>query len=975
VPKFDQKQPTAEPAHEKPAHQEPAGFFNPFAGWLPPPAQSHVPSLQHYVDDDLHAHHDPNADAKAQGTAYGKQLVALRGMTDNKTARYQILNLLDRVDNPTARAEMKKQFHADTGLSLEDFIEHADWEGKRDKAEARALISPERDAVEEKMARMSPEERAELKKQAAEVTATIQPIFGKDSANKDENARKVADALAGKTPEQIEAIRGFVRSSTNQQNGLYELVDRSLSKGNEDEVFAAMQGDPVHTVIVGLYNASGDPKRARELIGRLDATQLQTLKQNMPWMGFLVASMPVQERKEFELRLSGNTAAANADRITSLLQDPKQSWIEDRQRKPDDKYDIAGAMKIEQHAQELYDQRKPENMLRELEQMSPETLKSAREAYDPKQHGGKTWDDMIADRFDAKSVEGQRVAALLRGDKVGDKALELREGMRTHNQDAIEHALANNALASKDPKRHAEGVKEQQELAARVQDMDRVPWLPAEVAKGRTMPQQLDDSYSDFVEGKPIDPRFAGMLDPNAILKRGEREDTSKDQRIATSELLGSGKVSLATEMYRARDSAERRAEILGEVGDNKELAEGKEDYKHKYDKEMLAAPDLDKFEYIARQRQTMDMMHGERRSLEDIEKEYAFEDRDVNEQLIEQTRVEGVRAERTPEQLRHDQHEIYDKQHSDKLEEVEQRREFWGGGIGSQHMWRNTIAAMDAQAPEHHWWDMTPQAPPSKEVEETTHQLDKVATGEQKTAREEKIELAERSAKILTMIGQLGSFAVGGPVGKIIFGTLVNLAGAGLKKSIGGEAVDMKKELKEVGIDTAGEIATAGLSGEFAEAKELKEMEEALAAGRKVEAIGIKEGKELAKEAAARKAIGTAAGKMLTTEAQDKLVKNKSDHDTGVDVIKTGLSKLLPGFFGDKVKEAIGEGSKVQNIVAKGAGTVTEKVTDKAIDAGAERAGSDEEKKKELEKRKAEDAELARAEEERERSRGHTSE
>src|SRR5205823_3261465 len=112
------------------------------------------------------------------------------------------------------------------------------------------------------------------------------------------------------------------------------------------------------------------------------------------------------------------------------------------------------------------------NVLHELEKMSPQQLKSARAAYDPKEHDGKTWDEMLTDRFDKKDVQGQRIAALLRGDKVGDKALELREGMRTHNQDAIEEALTNDDLASKNPERHARGVAEQQELAARVQQLD-----------------------------------------------------------------------------------------------------------------------------------------------------------------------------------------------------------------------------------------------------------------------------------------------------------------------------------------------------------------------------------------------------------------------------------------------------------------------------------------------------------------------
>ena len=966
---FKREKPGNDAPAANPNLHEDAEHHHSFFDWLPLPAQPHAPSLAPYVDDDLHKQSAPApaaapTAASEQGRVYAAMLSGMADTTNDHQQHYQILNMLESVTDPAVRHEMMKQFHDKTGKSLDDFLAHQTWDGKRDKDEALALISPERDAADAKLAAMPEEKKAALRKEAMAVAKTIDSTQGKDDAGDKENARKVADALADKSPEEVEAIRAAIQTTTHGHQGTYELLDRSLSGGKEDEAVAALRGDKVHTASVGLANARNDPKRAREILDRLKPEEIAELSENTLWKDMVVASMPESERKEIELRLSGNRAAADADRISSLLKDPKDAWEHDMSEKRHNKMDIKEGLDIQEHAQDMYEQRKPENIIRELEKMSPKDLQAARAAYDPKEHGGKTWDQMIGERFDDKDVDGKRVAALLRGDMTTDKALELREGMRTHNQDAIEHALSNEDLASKDPERHARGVAEKNELEALIQKMD-APAMPSWMAaagvpqkQGRTLEKQLDDSNKDYLDGKLIDPDnpFSGTGSSAPIWRRDKREDEVKDRRIAEQDLLSTGKLSLATEMYRARDSAGQRADLLDETKSNSELAEAKSDYKEKYGKEMLAGEDLRKYEFLAMQRHMDEMMHGKDRPLEDIEREIAMEQRDVNEQRIEQTRTEGVRTERNDDQLRHDEHEIYDKQYSGKLEKVEQQREYWGGGIGSQHIWRENIEAMDAQAPERTWWGgADPDAAPAKT--ELVHQLDEVAGADQATAREEKIKLAESQAKIFTTIARLGSFAVGGPVATAIFNGLVGVAGAQMKKSIGGEAIDMGKEYKEVGVDFVGDLATMGMNGELSEAKEMKEAEELLKEGKTVKAVAIEEGRREAQEKAAQKVVGTAAGKILTTEAQDKLVKDKSDHDTAADVMGVAASQFLPGLFGGKVEHALGK-THLDEGISKGIGTVTEKVTDKAIE-GTTEAGNTDEKKKELAKKRAEEAEL----------------
>jgi hypothetical protein len=263
----------------------------------------------------MHAHM-----ASLSGSASAAALVTARPGTRDSRDKWQFLNTLDRVDDPDARHAMMASYAAGTGGSLADTIAHAAWPGARDAEQARALISPERDAAERDLAAMTPAARAQLTGRASSWAGEITDVTRAAGANDDNNAQKIARVLGPRTPAEIEAIRTATRTTTNGERSIYEELDRSLSGGNEDKAVAGLSGDPVHAASIGLVNAKGDPVRTREIMRGVagDPAQLAALKERNKRFGtsWIADALPEgAERDEIARLVAGDQAGANAERI------------------------------------------------------------------------------------------------------------------------------------------------------------------------------------------------------------------------------------------------------------------------------------------------------------------------------------------------------------------------------------------------------------------------------------------------------------------------------------------------------------------------------------------------------------------------------------------------------------------------------------------------------------------------------------
>src|SRR6185312_5545669 len=164
------------------------------------------------------------------------------------------------------------------------FIKSADWAGNRDEQQALAMISSDRSAAESRIEKMSPQARKELATKANAWAEQVLAVTRTKDADDDDEAVKIARVLGPRTPEEIEMIRAAIRRNTNNEHSIYEELDKSLSKGNEDEAVAGLSGDPVHAAIVGIANAGHDAERIKEILKGLNTAQLREANQrNIMW--------------------------------------------------------------------------------------------------------------------------------------------------------------------------------------------------------------------------------------------------------------------------------------------------------------------------------------------------------------------------------------------------------------------------------------------------------------------------------------------------------------------------------------------------------------------------------------------------------------------------------------------------------------------------------------------------------------------
>ncbi len=766
---------------------------------------------QHAHDEEVKAQvRDQLADLQA--TTFAATLVSAKDDTDHKAARWQFLNVLDRVDDPLVRHKMMAKFQQMTGVSLRDFIDKADWHGNRDQAQALDMISDDRDATEHALEKMNPTARAALATQANAWAEQVLAVTRTDDANDDDQAQKIARVLGPRTPEEIEMIRAAIRKNTHGDHTIYEELDKSLSKGNEDEAVAGLSGDPVHAAVIGVINAGDDVERIKEVLRGLTPAQLAEAAQRQWMLGpewAAVRIAPGADRDEILKLSAGDRAAAEGIHIANML------------KKRGDGMKTGDYGQIDAQSLHNYDVRKASNVLRELEQMPPEEIKAARTAWDRQAAatGGETFDELLKDRFNDGDTTDMRVAALLRGERAEDRAYALREGMRENDQKEIETALTSPDLSSTDPQKRAAALAEKQALAAKATELDASEQRGVAILTGRDttkvdehgVDQQLAAHYASYVEtDRHSDNAFVEeQLAVTRDHDREKRKAEAADNEIGTTELWSEGKFSTATEYHRA-DSDKDRVAVLEGIKSNKGLMFDEAEFKAKYGKDMLEAPELAKFQNDALNAKA----EGDERPLEEIERELAHDDLNAMELKIDNVREYGVKPERRPDLEHRLQVELYDKQHSDSLDNRETMREQYGGNAGTEELAREQLLVQDDMLrPAADPFGLGPRELKSGVSDAEFREIDQNLAQTLDVQREEKIKLGEHLGHIFATIAKIAALLTAQPELFALIDIASGLATMAIKKSVAGEAYDPADDTKLLAIDAVVDLATVGVA------------------------------------------------------------------------------------------------------------------------------------------------------------------
>ena len=356
----------------------------------------------------------------------------------------------------------------------------------------------------------------------------------------------------------------------------------------------------------------------------------------------------------------------------------------------------------------------PERLIEELGTKSPAELAAARDAWDKGGHG-KSWDDLIREQYkDADSTVRLRIEAAARGDKIGERALRLRQGMRTFDQQLIDGALYNPDLKSEDPTKRSKAETERRELEARMQQYDAgdqrtramLDGKPtSDTVVGRSTDEQLDAYYRQ-AEHHDTEASGDSMDRAKHVATKDERmakvREKANVDRYAAKEMSKEGEAHASTKVRRAElsDNALGKAEILERLdskkaeGSTNTLEAQSAECRMKFGaRDMLAAPKLSNLTDAA---EAVAMLTGDERPPHEIAAELARDDMDVGEVRVEHVRETGVLSDRTRTQRLEQQKEIRDLTQSGWLEGSEQMRYFRGGNRGSEDYLDSSIHLME---------------------------------------------------------------------------------------------------------------------------------------------------------------------------------------------------------------------------------------------------------------------------------------
>jgi hypothetical protein len=168
-----------------------------------------------------------------------------------------------------------------------------------------------------------------------------------------------------------------------------------------------------------------------------------------------------------------------------------------------------------------------------------------------------------------------------------------------------------------------------------------------------------------------------------------------------------------------------------------------------------------------------------------------------------EHLREQGPTAARTDEQILRNHEELYERQHSGPLEDMESYRAFNGGNRGTEDLAKNQLAAEGSMFTEGEgpfgWFGRKRRDDVA--AEELAQQQRNTAET-LKVQKSEKVKLAERNAEVLNKFALVASFVIGNPWLAIAFDAAVHAAKSKMKESIAGEAYDSKGDLRDFGVN-----------------------------------------------------------------------------------------------------------------------------------------------------------------------------
>ncbi len=747
-------------------------------------------------------------------------LVSTMGQVGDRNGRWKFLNTLDRVDDPNVRKKMAAQFESQTGQKLGDFVENAGWHSKRDKEQAKDLISHERGEVETKLAELEQKSPAAFKareRQAKEWATKILSTTRADDVDDDKSAKTIFDTLGQRTPEEIELIRRQIRESSGGRSA-YQEIDKSLSGGTEDEALAGLKGSKVTSVAAGIKNADGNADRIKELLRRLDHVEIAELKKTNPMIDMIaIQSVDGGQRAEIAALLEGNKAKANAAQITDLFKDPR------------DGLDMDG-IKLTKQSEQNLENRKTANVIKALRDMPAADILAAKVAWenDPANEG-KTWNSMIEARFgDGDSTTLLRIRALADGNKVEERAYALRDAMRTQNQEEIEAAIASPDLHSDDPMKRSIAIAERFELEQRVRALDDAAARTTAVMTGRDpnavvgrdMQHQLNDYYREYGDKVPHPKDFTSMLDVMSDIDEVKEKRAAKanEDSIAAGELEQQGKLSTTTQVRRAevKGDLEHKAQLLENLGSAGERVEVEKDFEARYGKSVYKDPRAAQFHAAAKFLKD----RGDDRPLSEIEIDIANKERNANEHRVHNVQVYGAKAERDPYLQYLLQKEQFERQHSDSLEAEEMMREMRGGNIGVEDLNRHNLAAMEQQfVAQTNPFDMTPRALRDGVTREDFDAHDKSVTNTLEVQRTEKMKHGERLAMAFSTLAKIGALLAGQPHLVFLIDAAAGLTEMAIKSSTMGNDYDSSLDTKMFGLTMAVDALTMGAGKYFSSA------------------------------------------------------------------------------------------------------------------------------------------------------------
>ena len=733
------------------------------------------------------------------------ELTTLRYSKD-RDAKHKLQDILERAGDSATRKKLRELHAASNGgETLDEMI--ASHEGLDDHARkhASSLVSDKRDAATDKLAAMDPKTRADLEDKAATWADQVMDITQGADRDDSEHADKIASILGPRSPEEIEVIRTRIRlqsSGTDDKHRttLYEQLDRSFTGNDKDIALAGLAGNHATVAARQLVDAAanGDPERVHRIVKELDATKLAELRATNPVLLAQVASnMPADQRTQIEAALAGRRGEAEGGRIESILQ-PVDVSVSDAHD-----LDKARRKLAQKDAQD------PERLIEELQRMSPADLAEARKTH------GESWDRLIAERYkDVDSTVRLRIEAAARGDRIGERALRLRQGMRTFDQRLIDQALANPDLQSADPTKKATAEAERSDLEARMRAYDATDQRTRAIVEGRPTPETVvgrstrDQLDAYYVRAKDHDTEAAGLIDRVAhVAEKDERMERIRERahvdKYAATEMWSEGDARASTKVRRAElaGDAEQKATILenldsaASVGSSKTLAAQSAAYREKFGgRDMLAGPDLSAAERMVT---LVPGLASNDRSAREIAAELARDDMSDGELRVQHVRETGVLADRTREQRVAQMKERRDNSHSGWLAGSEMLTHMRGGNRGSEHRLAAAIDLMERGNAE--GVDDREQA-----------RRDKSATGALALQREEKQREAAKVAQALSIASKIAAILTANPALFVAVDAGFGALRIAAQEMIANEAYAMTPDLKHLAVDAIVDMATA---------------------------------------------------------------------------------------------------------------------------------------------------------------------